>query len=262
MLGELVAAMRTQVPAGPAADTLARLAGADEAWLDRQADALLNGVTTGLDLGTAPLVAAALQVVWTHQVIELVRAHAAHTGGAPGATQPVGLLDDPGGGSRPVTSITRTGSDVAGQRYLHCSLCGTEWHMPRGKCTHCGEQSAEKVAYQSLDRTDESDEDRDAAAGAKAAGPGAADEDEDRRTRAARAVIQAETCDSCGHYLKIVHGDRDPFAEPAADDLASITLDLLVAETGKQRHGVNLMLLFGDPGESEPGGSSAPPGAG
>ncbi|MES1163404.1 MAG: formate dehydrogenase accessory protein FdhE [Rhizobacter sp.] len=33
-----------------------------------------------------------------------------------------------------------------------------------------------------------------------------------------------------------------------ADDLASVTLDLLVSEAGFQRHGVNLLLLFGDPG--------------
>jgi len=43
-----------------------------------------------------------------------------------------------------------------------------------------------------------------------------------------------------------VHGDRDPYVEPVADDLASLTLDLLVAESGMRRHGVNLMLLFGE----------------
>ena len=48
--------------------------------------------------------------------------------------------------------------------------------------------------------------------------------------------------------------DRDPHAEPVADDLATLTLDLLVSETGAQRHGVNLM-LFGDPEASPPSGS-------
>ena len=84
------------------------------------------------------------------------------------------------------------------------------------------------------------------------AGSTRADAAEESSARAARAAIQAETCDACGHYLKIVHGDRDPHAEPVADDLASVTLDLLVAETGKLRHGVNLMLLFGDPDEAPP----------
>ena len=44
-----------------------------------------------------------------------------------------------------------------------------------------------------------------------------------------------------------MHGDRDPFVDPVADDLARVTLDLLVSESGLQRHGVNLMLLFGEP---------------
>ncbi len=229
VLRDIVAAMRADIPKGAAADALARLAVADEVHLERQADALLNGVMAGLDMATAPVVAAALQVVWTHLAIELARAHAER--GA-SKTQPVGKLDDPGicpcCGSRPVVSITRSAGDVSGLRYLHCSLCGTEWHLPRAQCTHCGEASTDKVAYQSLDRHD-------------------AESDEDSSARAAKSAIQAETCDACGHYLKIIHGDRDPMAEPVADDLASITLDLLVAETGKQRHGVNLMLLFGDP---------------
>jgi FdhE protein len=245
VLREIVAAMRADTPKGPAADALARLADAhiaDEVFLERQADALLTGVMAGLDLATAPVIAAALQVMWTHMAIEIASAHAQR--GQPN-TQPVGKLDEAGlcpcCGSRPVASITRSAGDVAGQRYLHCSLCGTEWHMARVQCANCGATGAEKVAYQSLDHPD-------------SAG------DDESRARAAKAPIQAETCDACGHYLKIVHGDRDPLAEPVADDLASITLDLLVAESGKQRYGVNLMLLFGD-GESDAGGPGAPPGA-
>lgn len=242
VLREIVAAMRADTPAGPAADALARLAAADEVFLERQADSLLTGVMSGLDLATAPVIAAALQVVWTHLAIEIAQAHARH--GSP-ATQPVGKLDDAGicpcCGSRPVASITRSTGDVAGQRYLHCSLCGTEWYMARVQCAHCGASGAEKIAYQSLDRAD-------------------VIEEGESSDRAAKATIQAETCDACGHYLKIVHGDRDPFAEAVADDLASVTLDLLVAETGAVRHGVNLMLLFGDPDPGPGYGAAPPPG--
>lgn len=95
------------------------------------------------------------------------------------------------------------------------------------------------LAYQALDTLDSADE-------GQASKDGAA-------TRAAKAVVQAETCDECHHYLKIMHADRDPFVEPVADDLASLTLDLLVSETGMARYGVNLMLLFGE--------ADAPPGA-
>jgi FdhE protein len=49
-----------------------------------------------------------------------------------------------------------------------------------------------------------------------------------------------------------VHSDRDPFVEPMADDLASLTLDLLVSEAGYHRHGLNLMLLFGEPEAAPP----------
>jgi FdhE protein len=268
VLRDIVAAMRTDTPPGAAADALARLVNpqvADEVFLERQADALLNGVMAGVDLATAPVIAAALQVMWTHMAIEIARAHAER--GAPN-TLPVGKLDEAGlcpcCGSRPVVSITRASDGMAGQRYLHCSLCGTEWYLPRVQCAHCGAIGAEKVAYESLDYRDASaDPPSDAQA-----------DEEESRARAAKAAIQAETCDACGHYLKIVHGDRDPLAEPVADDLASITLDLLVADSGKQRYGVNLLLLFGDgDGGSEGGGhspgrgspeapSSAPPGAG
>ncbi|MNJ78419.1 formate dehydrogenase accessory protein FdhE [compost metagenome] len=51
--------------------------------------------------------------------------------------------------------------------------------------------------------------------------------------------------------------ERDIAVEPVADDLSSVILDLLISEAGYQRHGVNLLLLFGDPetaGISDDGG--------
>jgi FdhE protein len=228
VLSHIVKTLQPGVGPGPAADALARLAAADEVFLERQADALLNGVMAGLDLAAAPVVAAALQVLWTHLVIELVAAHHAR---GDHKTQPVGRLDNPGlcpcCGSRPTASLTRSGGESTGQRYLHCSLCNTQWHLVRGSCSHCG--SREQLAYQSLDLASSDGGEEGSAA------------------RAAKAAVQAETCEACGHYLKIVHSDRNPFVDPVADDLASVTLDLLVAETGLQRHGVNLMLLFGAP---------------
>lgn len=228
VLQALVADLRAKAPAGvlPALDKLAQ---ADEVFLERQADALLTGVMAGLDLACAPMVAAALQVCWTHMLLEVISRHA-------GSGQPFGRLDDetvcPCCGSRPTASITRSTGDSLGQRYLHCSLCSLQWHMVRIKCSHC--LSTKSLAYQSLDTAD-------------------ADEDaEGLSRRAAQASIQAETCDDCGHYLKIMHSDRDPFVDPVADDLASITLDLLVSDTGKARHGVNLMLLFGEPEAAPP----------
>ena len=47
-----------------------------------------------------------------------------------------------------------------------------------------------------------------------------------------QAAVQAETCDDCGHYLKILHADRDPWSTPWPTTWPRVTLDLLVAETG------------------------------
>ena len=234
-LRRIAQSLRATAPAATQ-PALERVLALDDAQLERQADALLHGSAAGLDLGTAPLVAAALQVYWTHLLLEVQRAHQ-------GSGEVFARLDDPGRcpgcGSRPVASITRSRGESLGQRYLHCSLCNLEWHMLRAKCSHCG--STKHIAYQSLDLRDEQGGE-DASA-----------------QRAARAAVQAETCDDCGHYLKIVHTDRDPFVDPVADDLASLTLDLLVSDSGKQRHGVNLMLLFGD--DADPPDPPPDPGA-
>ncbi len=230
VLRELVAALRPRVAEGSAAaGALATLATATDEHLELQADRLLNGVMTGLDLATAPLVAAALQVYWTHLVLALRRAHEG-TG-----REPFGRSGDAGAcpccGMPPAASVIRIGPESSGQRYLHCALCSTQWHMVRIQCARCG--AGEGIAYQALEPL--------AGAGFRATG-------------AARGAVQAETCDRCGHYLKIVHMEKDPQVDPVADDLASVSLDLLVADTGKRRHGVNLMLLFGDSPPPDDGG--------
>ena len=135
-------------------------------------------------------------------------------------------------GSRPTASIARIGADASGFRYLHCSLCSAQWHMVRIKCTYC--QSTKGIAFQSLQAL-----------------PGHALP----ASGAAKDAVQAESCDECGHYLKFVNMAKDPHVDPAADDLASVTLDLLVSDAGGQRHGVNLLLLLGDPDDPPAGGA-------
>jgi len=205
----------------PAQATVTALRNMADDELERQADRLLGGVMVGLDLAAAPLVAAGLQAYWTHLVI----ATEAERSGE--RVAPFGRTDDPTlcpcCGSRPTASISRIGADASGYRYLHCSLCSAQWHMVRIKCSFC--QSTKGIGYQSAEPL-----------------PGHAA----AATGATKDAVQAETCDECGHYLKIVHMARDNGVEPVADDLASITLDLLVSEAGRQRHGVNLLLLFGD----------------
>ena len=244
VLRAMVSGLLAVAPPG-ALNTLQRIASADADFLERQADALLTGVMAGLDMASAPIISAALQVYWTHMLLEVKRQHE-------GQGQPIGRLDDeticPCCGSQPTASITRTSGESLGQRYLHCSLCGLQWHMVRIKCSHC--LSSRSLAYQSLDVADVDGDGKDGLAS-----DGNLEASQASGSRAALATVQAETCDDCGHYLKMVHTDRDAFVDPVADDLATLTLDLLLAESGKLRHGVNLMLLFG-----EPENSGEPPG--
>ena len=60
--------------------------------------------------------------------------------------------------------------------------------------------------------------------------------------------VKAEACETCHGYLKIFYRDRMPVVEPLADDVASLTLDLLAAQEGWGRSGVNLFLLGGAEG--------------
>jgi FdhE protein len=220
-LMQLVDTLLPRLGASPAEPRVRALNRADAAWLEQQADRLLHGVLLGLDLAAAPLVAAALQVHWTHLVLATQAARGADRLPPFGRTDVATLC--PCCGSRPTASIVRIGAATTGIRYLQCSLCSTQWHMVRIKCSHC--EKTKGIRYQSL---------RAAAEEADASSD-------------ARPAVEAETCDECGHYLKIVDMARDADVEPAADDLASLTLDLLVSEAGYRCHGVNLMLLFGDP---------------
>jgi len=115
-------------------------------------------------------------------------------------------------GSPPVAAVIRTGVEDAGLRYLHCALCNSQWHRVRAECSQCGNDR--DLGYYYLEgRQDD--------------------------------PVSAEACPSCQGYLKVCRLDKDCLAEPLADDLASLTLDLLMGEEGFARAGVNLLLRQG-----------------
>lgn len=207
---------------------LQRLKQLAPAQCQQQAQRLLSAKLFGLDLAGAPLLGAALQVHFTRLVAQT---QAAHSGRA------FALVDDgrvcPCCGSAPVASVRRPDSLGGSSRYLHCALCQTEWHMVRIKCSHC--ESTKGIHYQALERTGD------------APTP---------TVPVPQGAVQAECCDECGHYLKIMAMDKDPYLDPVADDLATVALDLLVSDTGVQRHGVNYLLLWGEP--DDPAGDDAP----
>lgn len=174
--------------------------------LEAQADALLGVRDVAIDVASAPLVMAALQVNWA----------ASSSGFAAADVQP---LDVPGVcplcGSLPVASLVRAQRPYQGYRYLHCALCACEWHMVRVQCSQCGADGKD-IVYHSL--------------------AGAADES------TGDAPVRAESCGHCRSYRKILYHEKDPALEPVADDLASLALDLLLAGEGYERASGNPLL--------------------
>lgn len=191
----------------------ARVRAASGDALEAQADALLGVRDGAIDVASAPFVMAALQVNWT----------ALSSGFAAGDVQP---LDVPGVcplcGSLPVASLVRAQRPYQGYRYLHCTLCACEWHMVRVQCSQCGADGKD-IAYHSL--TD--------AADGEATGD---------------AAVRAESCARCRSYRKILYHEKDPALEPVADDLASLALDLLLAEEGYERASGNPLLWTAEQG--------------
>ncbi|OTQ74214.1 MULTISPECIES: formate dehydrogenase accessory protein FdhE [unclassified Gilliamella] len=106
--------------------------------------------------------------------------------------------------SLPVASVIQLGGNN-GLRYLHCSLCESEWYVPRVKCTCC--DNMQNIQYFSLDNE--------------------------------MAAIKTECCDACHSYLKILDQDKDPHIEVIADDVASLILDIKTEEEGFAKSGIN-----------------------
>ena len=187
--------------ATPAAKTiLLRLQQMDSSALEAFATAVLDGEFENVDLGAAPFVAAALQVYWTHISTTL--------GAKAFGSNDISNLC-PVCASPPVSSIVRIGGAENSLRYLCCSVCNTQWHMVRVKCTNC--ESTKGISYFMIEGTS--------------------------------GAVKAETCEECGTYLKIMHMDKDTQVDPIADDLATLALDLMMDESGKLRSGPNLFLI-------------------
>jgi len=109
-------------------------------------------------------------------------------------------------GSLPVVGVV-LGDDKL--RYLVCSLCAAQWHHTRVQCTACHEGKG--IAYYNVEGDS--------------------------------GAAKAEACPSCKAYTKLFYVEKDMRIEPFADDVATLALDLLMAENGWVRHGVNLFLL-------------------
>ena len=208
----MLRALLREVGASPAAVESGRraLLAADDAELDRLGDALLAYDYESLPPEAAPWIAAGLQAWWVAAVARLGRA----------AVRPLDVATVcPCCGSLPVVSLRRIGGMQQGLRYLVCSLCATQWNLVRVKCSHC--ESTAGIGYLTLSS------DPDSEAG---------------KAAATRERVKAEVCDECSSYLKIVSLEADPQADPVADDLATLALDLLTDARGYARIGPNLFV--------------------
>jgi len=91
---------------------------------------------------------------------------------------------------------------------LVCSLCTNEWQFPRGQCPVCGETDREKVAWYEAEGLPH---------------------------------VQTQVCESCRHYLHVIHVGRDPEAVPEADEIAAIAMDVWAGEQGYRKVQPNLI---------------------
>jgi FdhE protein len=184
--------------------------------IEALADALLTSAHADVDAAKAPFVMAALQIGWVDAASRF-------------ALDDVQPLDVPGVcpvcGTLPVASIIHTEQPYQGYRFLHCALCATEWHMVRVTCTQC--QATAGIHYHSIEGGSNEGE-----GGSIKGGP----------IKGAVESVRAESCESCHTYRKVLYREKDPKVDPVADDLATVTLDLLMTEAGYHRGSGNPLL--------------------
>lgn len=110
----------------------------------------------------------------------------------------------PACGGKPASSVVTGVMGAEGARYAACAGCQTLWNEVRVKCLSCG--STKGIAFQSVD---------DGTGGAQ---------------------VKAETCDTCGTWVKQMDQHKNPSLDPIADDVASLGLDALMRD-GRWRRG-------------------------
>ncbi|MFK3776045.1 formate dehydrogenase accessory protein FdhE [Pseudomonas sp. NPDC089406] len=194
-------------PAGPLADALISLRDSDDVQRKGWAIALLGGQYDAVPAALVPFLGAALQAAWSSWLLALPQSE----------LKPAdSLAQCPACGSPAMAGVVRNRGKHNGLRYLACSLCACEWHVVRVKCVYC--ESSKDLRYISLD---------------------------DDRHAPGKAPLRAECCPGCQGYLKQSYLENDAAAEPLADDLASLALDMRLDEEGWQRLAPNLLLAPG-----------------
>lgn len=126
-----------------------------------------------------------------------------------GSLKPIADGACPACGSPPMVSSVVNWPSANNTRFCTCSLCATMWYVVRVKCLLCS--STESVSYRLIDGHPD--------------------------------TVKAETCDKCHGYVKILYQVKDSALEPFADDVATLGLDMLLAEEDWKRGGHNPFLM-------------------
>lgn len=198
-LGRLLQLAETVGMPDTARAALGRVIAADAAARIAMARAVLANEIPVADFADHVFVAAALQVHYARLASRLEAKRLV----------PVGDGACPACGGAPVSSVVVDWPGAHNSRFCVCSLCATQSHYVRVKCTLCG--STKGISY--------------------------------REVEGSGGTIWAETCESCHGYVKILHQQKNVALDPVADDVASLGLDLLLRESEYRRGSVNLFLL-------------------
>lgn len=200
----LLLELKGKVPA-VAQTTLDNLASLTYSDAEELACRVLQGTLSPAEAPYQIWLHAALQIMWTAWAIQLQE-------------DDVPIIEQrshcPCCGSEAVASIVLINNDLHGLRYQHCPTCNSRWNALRAKCTFCNDQSS--IALQDISATPYS----------------------------ALQGARAESCDACHNYRKLFMQQHQQYAEPLADDLASLPLDILMGENGYQRGGHNPFLII------------------
>jgi FdhE protein len=117
-------------------------------------------------------------------------------------------------GSDAVGGIIINGGELEGLRYLQCNLCNGRWHALRAKCTFCA--NTKDMSFHSIEG----------------------------QTKGVLHGASAECCEACHGYRKTYNLAKEQYADVVADDLASLPVDILLADKGFLRGGINPYLIL------------------
>ena len=153
-------------------------------------------------------------LVWVNAILQIIYTHAAKNL----TTDIITPLPDigfcPCCGTDAVGAVIISNGELEGLRYLCCATCSSRWHTVRARCSLC--DNSRDLGVHNIDQA----------------------------SKGALSGAEAECCPQCHSYRKRYRLAKQQYADPIADDLASLSLDLLLSEEGWQRAGANPYLLM------------------